>query len=215
MKAKTTHTHMKGIDRIMGNRIINYATNELTARDGRNWVEIPNTCTGDYTGCAVEKSNFQVLKERFEDTTAVFSFEEWNLNRVYTNSDWTPVEIPEGINLIHLSGFYSDTLYGLADDEEIQEIISALEDYPLLDEDHCAKLEWQIQEEYLKEIIEDVADQNAPFTATPDEIDEMLWSVWEFLDAENWYVEIEEGCLPYCRYEDEIKEMLIEKYFTK
>ena len=193
---------------------INYAKNEIVVRDGREWIEIPTTAHGDYLGSSVERSNCESLIKTFIDETECFWISDWNNDSVLLNDGETEAIqiLPTTKIIIVDSGYGGRTLYGLADDEEIQNIISALSDYPLYDENHLEHLEHAIRTEYVQGIINDVLNSHSDEMVSEEMLCDMFNAVWDFISDDN--IIIETGCIPYCCQRHEIENMLIEEFFT-
>ena len=195
---------------------INYAKSEIVVRDGREWTEIPATAYGDYLGSSVERSNCESLIKTFTDETERFWISDWNNDSVLLHGGETEaIQILPTTKIIIVDSEYCGrTLYGLADDEEIQNIISALSDYPVYDDHHLAHLEYTIHAEYVQDIINDVLNSHADEMVSEEMLCDMFNAVWDFLSDNNIEIIIETGCIPYCRERHEIENMLIEEFFT-
>jgi hypothetical protein len=105
-----------------------YGHIDALAKDG-TWI-VPNLTSGsDYSGSLVERSNFNVLKEAAEN---------------YPGSALAPafwVELYGGHGTFALAFHIERT------PEEIREMLLALEDYPLADEEAHSELEMQAQDD--------------------------------------------------------------------
>lgn len=162
---------------------------------------VPALMTGsDYSGCAVEKSNHRVFLEEFK-----------GIDIDGDDSDDKNFKEANGvINLYGGHGTYAVAirLDVLKDNEEMQECLKALEDYPLINEDDLSYLEMELQneswegcykadfktaiEEHLG--IDDVEEINLDEDKTYDLFNYLM-------EYNNEYWEIETGCNAYINLE--------------
>jgi len=150
---------------------------------------LPSLMMGsDYSGCAVEKSNQRVFLEEFKKEDA-------------EGSDANGV----------LSLYGGHNTYGVAirldvlkENEEMQECLNALGDYPVIDDEDLSNLEMELQDEswegYVKSDFENEIEDGLGIDDV-EEIglnDEKIYNLFNYLcEAANEYWIIEEGCNAY------------------
>ena len=96
---------------------------DLVADPSGRWVEVPYTLHSDYAGSTVERSNRDVFLEEFGDLRGV--------KEVYGGYGTRGVVIRRA----------------LLRNEEVADVLEALESYPVIDEDHLSQLEMEIETE--------------------------------------------------------------------
>ena len=143
-----------------------------------DFVEVPFCTYSDYSGGTVERSNHRVLIEKFKDCDGV-----WNVFGGY------------GTKAIIVS------IESLQGNEELQDIIIGLQDYPCVDEEDWSNLEMEIEDEDWKsyrkeELTEKLEEKEIEFN--PDTLLEDFRNVMEkmneymiFEDAVSSYVDLD------------------------
>lgn len=151
-----------------------YAAHQASANKDNDWFQCKLLSFGDYdNSCHVERSNVRVFMEMFKDDP----------------------------NVIKINGAYSsESIYinGLCDNEEIIETLTALYNYPCIDEDDCSEVEQELIQEAWNSFGErDFLDLiQKKFSADDIEVKEGndLWSIYkEAAEETNTYEEIESG----------------------
>jgi hypothetical protein len=100
--------------------------------------------------------------------------------------------------LVFLSGAYgSRTAWVRADHEELAEVVNALSDYPLIDDEECSKveMEWEdeawdswIRSELLRSIEDDLTDKIDALEAQGKDLDSLLYQAYrDAMERENEY----------------------------
>lgn len=194
-------------------------------RDGREWVEIPATGYGDYTGTTVERSNNESLLKEFthEDFscrdfdngyTLVWNGRHYEEESILIKYDTRIIEVTDGC--------YS-VLYGLSGDPEIEDWIAALSDYPIVDEDELSRLEWELSEQYVEEeIVEDIlrncmdeADAYCKkYDCTEDDLkDDIREEVRKYINDNNMDFIYEQAYCAYLRDTEDVINAVIEIVF--
>lgn len=194
-------------------------------RDGRTWIEIPNTAYGDYVGCTVERSNSEVLISRFKTEECYVN--AWTLDEIYIGNGIyeNPTFDPDTQIVKVTCDYSSSSLFALESNEEIQEIIAALADYPLIDEDHLSELELKLQYEYIEEEIigeitrsydAEIEKYCAEFNCTEDDAkDDMLELVNEYIEENNLSFIFEQAYCAYLRETDDVIEYVVKTLFEE
>jgi len=156
---------------------------------------IPNLMIGsDYSGCAVTKSNYRSFLREFKGD----------------DDDDDNANFKEANGVLSLYGGYSTyavaiRLDVLKDNEEMQECLNALEDYPLMDENDLSELEMELQDESwegcyehdFKNEIEDGLGIDDVAEIGLDNSDK-VYELFNYLaEKNNEYWIIEEGCNAY------------------
>jgi len=135
-------------------------------------VEIPFTMYSDYSGSTVERSNCEVFLERFGKTPGVWP--------VYGGYGTCGVVV----------------LVEKRADEEIKEVLDALEDYPLIDEEHMSNLELEIEDEdwdsWIKQDLRRMLGDCAP-----EDDDELYQQFMRAMDKTNTYFVHEDAVSAY------------------
>ena len=119
--------------------------------DGNVWVN-PIACRySDYDGSTeVERSNVRYLQERFENVEENYSLRDLDL---------CPDEIVPGAetDLLLMYGAYGGVMAWLrADNDDTQEILAMLTDYPVLDDDLMCQVFLEIEDAALADIYDDL-----------------------------------------------------------
>jgi len=100
-----------------------------TARDGAQWYEVEYASGSDYSGGTVNRSNYEVLQEMLEESHP---------------SGQEPAVWADAYGG---HGTYAILVVYDALDPEIRAALDALEDYPLLDEEHHSMHETELEDE--------------------------------------------------------------------
>lgn len=194
-------------------------------RDGRTWILIPNTMYGDYIGTTVERSNNLVLLNNYKheecNCNAWIENEYYVGNGVYEKPTFDPdTQIVEVVY-----SYSSSELYALESNEELMETIASLEDYPLIDEDHLSKLEWELQEAYVEEEIveyisrkylEETEAYCSRYDCTEEEMKEDIREAsWKYINDNDMYFTFEQAYCAYLRNTDEVINAVVETLFTE
>lgn len=160
----------------------------------KTFVTFPYLAYGDYLGGTVERSNVEYFEEEFDElfSAGIFSIrnEGFNSRSVVL---WPDVEVPEDLALSM---------------GEATEAILALEDYPLMSEDHHSELETTLETEAMPDILEDLKEsilssidevQDGDYYYLIEELPDDVWEALylELMQRTNTYPEFETGCSVY------------------
>lgn len=150
------------------------------------YLEVPFCTFSDYSGCTVERSNQRVFMEMFKDIPGVYP--------LYGGYSTTGVLIK-----------YS--LY--EENEEIQETINSLFDYPLIDEEDMSNLEMEIEDESWDSWIKSDLISELEKNEIPYDEDKLRELFWENCQYQNVYPLFETAIS--CWYDIE---EIVEKWIT-
>jgi len=163
---------------------------------------------GDYSNsCAVELSNFQVFMAQFKDCYG---------------KDWIEVN--------GSYGSYAIAIRLSSRNEDIQECLRGLENYPVINEDHLSQLEDDLYSDYLQseaysiendvtaalyathELSEDDTEKELPDWDSIVDRDECLELFWQINSDMPSSYEIESGCNVHIPYYDRVIERVVDDY---
>lgn len=119
---------------------------------GRAYVSHDSFTFGDYGGAgSVGLANIRVIRETFEDAPEMSYRDLENLSQFPQHADDDLVSLFKSDNppkaFICSGSYSSETAYLLEDDEQTEDLISAVSDYPSLSDDEVTKVEMEWEEE--------------------------------------------------------------------
>ena len=196
--------------------------------DGRVFVEADYLQFSDYSGSTVERSNVEWLQKHFgKEIESPCWRRHWPTEEIdEPEKDTLILELHydySGVGLFVLDLEKSDEKWHTDRAKELQEIIDALSDYPLIDDEAHSRLEYQLQEEYLADEIQCAMRYLSRSLGKEDENAESWSDWWDSLSADEEEKHIaamierfpcyhepsgemvcifETGCVPYCRHFD-------------
>ena len=199
----------------------------FVTEDGRVFVAHDLLAYSDYSGSTVERANIEWLEKHFNKE---MESPCWKCYYPETIDEPGPDTLIlkrhydySGIGLFVLDLEKSDEKWHTKRAKELEEIINALSDYPLIDDEFHSCLESELTEEYL-------ADEVPSAWRSPSRLSflsEEEITLWENLSSEKQeeFVEtmlglfprchepsgesvviFETGCVPYCRHFDKLLE---------
>lgn len=153
-------------------------------KDGK-YVEMPHCTFSDYSGCLVQRSNYEWMLENYKDNE--------NIHRIYGGYG--------------TAGILFSIEY-LESDNELQDIVNMLFDYPVIDDEKLSELELQIDEEswndYIKSYIVRQLD-NVNYNYNEDNLQGVVYNI---MDKINEYFIHEDSNSSYLDIDKIIKYML-------
>jgi len=199
--------------------------NAKYVRDGREWIEIPATGYGDYTGTTVERSNNESLLKEFKHEevscrdfdngyTLVWNGRHYEEESILIKYDTRIIEVTDGC--------YS-VLYGLSGDPDIEEWIATLSDYPVVDEDALIALEWELNMAYVEEeIVDDILRHYMDeaeaycekYDCTEEDLkDDIREEALKYIDDNNMYFVHEQAYCAYLSDTEDVIKAVVETVF--
>jgi hypothetical protein len=150
----------------------------------RNFFKIPHCVWGDYIGGSVDRANIEYLQKHYP---------EYVDERTY---DYSTLQL-----VIWLDGDYP---------EEFIDLINALEDYPLLDEETHSNVEYEIKGDYWNEIVTEwyermEFDHDLDLQRLDEEMPDFFYDECV----------IETGCIPYFKDKKRAWRYLTEKNISR
>jgi hypothetical protein len=175
-----------------------------TTINGITYITDAALCAGDYSGCgSVGEANLRTIEALADDDdidqmhTTHSHFERMRKGWAWEGDD--EIDAP----IVFLRGAYgSRSAWVRADHDELSQIVNALSDYALIDEEECSRVETEWEDEAweswlrsdllrtLEDGVEDRLDALATFGAAgePQDLESLLWSAYrQAMDRENEY----------------------------
>lgn len=189
---KNVKLYTGDISRIEGVGCCNYSAGDSVDTLGAHWFELDCTSYSKLSGFIAYRSNQESLELILKENGVLYTFKRWAFG---------------GVSLLIDINALGSRL--------IDDIITGLENYPLIDESHFNQLEHNLINEYLKELAESEfnnfkGDNLDSFTS---DFIRVYWDLWGNLEG----VIFEEGLRPYLDrdYIDAILSELNSAYVNK
>lgn len=171
---------------------------EKTFADGRTFVSSDVLTCGDYGGSgSVGAANIKSLLEEYGDTNEQIGSTTWRIGTL-TKDGWEDYQPDKETRLIVVSWPYSTEQAWVIKDDDTAEMLAALENYPVIDEDEMSRVEMEWETEawhsWIKsDLLRALGKQDEDLEEKADEMsDEGLFECYRAaMDETNTYPEAE------------------------